>query len=177
MDSVRAIGKALFQKLCCVIGLGNDGARGIEKFIETDLEVSRRENVVCVRGKAEIDAEELVDPTSGARGETGEVRVDVANSEIGQAQPNINRLIKTKKIGSPFPFIKRGNDLSREVSLFGSSMDFVQQLLFPGQIMNIVYNALVPILRRLVLWLADRENGRGQALSIQLSDLSIAEGL
>ena len=65
-----------------------------------------------MRGKAEIDAEELVDPTSGARGETGEVRVDVANSEIGQAQPNINRLIKAEKIGSPFPFIKRGNDLS-----------------------------------------------------------------
>ncbi len=85
MDPVSPIWKALFQKLCCVVGLGNDGMRGIDKFIETDLEASRRENVVCVRGKAEIDAEELVDPTSGARGETGEVRVDVTNSEIGQA--------------------------------------------------------------------------------------------
>ena len=56
-------------------------------------------------------------------------------------------------------------------------MDVVQQLLFPGQIMDTVYNALVPILQWLVLWLADRENRRGQALSIHLSDLSIAEGL
>ncbi len=56
-------------------------------------------------------------------------------------------------------------------------MDVVQQLLFAGQIMDTLYNALVPILRRLVLRLANRENGRGQALSIQLSDFSVTEGL
>ncbi len=85
MDSVRPIWKAFFQKLRRVVGLGNDCARGIDKFIETDLEVSWRENVVCVRGKAEIDAEKLVDPKSGAGGETGEVRVNMVNSEIAQA--------------------------------------------------------------------------------------------
>src|SRR6266571_7109065 len=43
--------------------------------------------------------------------------------------------------------------------------------------MDTLKNALVPILRRLLLRLTNRENGRRQVPSIQLSDLSITERL
>ena len=112
MNSIRPIWKTPSQKLCRIIGFGNDQAGGIDKFIEADLEVSWRENVVRVRGKAEANAKKLVDPKSGPRGEAGKVRVDMVNPAFSQPDSHINGLVETKKIGMSPPFIKGGNDLA-----------------------------------------------------------------
>src|SRR6202171_3951938 len=73
MNSVRPIRKPPSQKLCRIIGFGNDQAGGIYKFIEADLEVSGRENVVRGGGKAEANAKKTVDPKSGPTGAAGKV--------------------------------------------------------------------------------------------------------
>src|ERR1700686_537265 len=113
MNSVRPIRKTPSQKLCRIIGLGNDQAGGIYKFIEADLEVSWRENVVRVRGKAEANAKKLVDPKSGPCGEAGKVRVDMLDPAFSQPDSHINGLVETKEIGTSPPFLERGNDLAR----------------------------------------------------------------
>ena len=73
-------GKRSLQKFFGVIGLGNDYARCIDKFVQTDLEISRRKNVIGMRGKAESDWEELADPEGSARGHSSEVRVNMSES-------------------------------------------------------------------------------------------------
>ena len=113
MNSLRLIWKALSQKLCRIVGFGNDQAGGIYKFVGADLEVSWRENVVRVRGKAEANPKKLVDPKSGPRSEAGKVRMDVVNTAFSQPDSHINSLVETKKIGTSPPFIERGNDLAR----------------------------------------------------------------
>ena len=80
MNAIRPIWKTPSQKLCRIIGFGNDQAGGIDKFIEADLEISWRENVVRVRGKAEANPKKLVDPKSGPRSEAGKVRLELKTS-------------------------------------------------------------------------------------------------
>src|SRR3984893_13881553 len=174
---VRPIWKTPSQKLCRIIGFGNDQAGGIYKFIEADLEVSWRENVVRVRGKAEANANKLVDPKSGPCGEAGNARVDMLDPAFSQPDSHINGLVETKKSGPSPPFIERGNDLARYLFFSRSQADFVQQFRLLGQVMHTLNDVLVPILRWLIFRPANRENGRPQALSMQLSDLSIAKGL
>src|SRR4029453_18230258 len=51
VDAMNAIGdiwETLTQKFFCVIGLGDDHARCIDKLVQTDLEGSWREDVVGV---------------------------------------------------------------------------------------------------------------------------------
>ena len=113
MNSIRAIWKTLLQKFPCVIGLRNDYTRCIDKFIQTGLEISRRENIIGVGGKAESDWEKFVDPESSARGHSGEVCVNVMNPHFLQAQSDISCLIKAEKIGTPAPLIESSNNFSR----------------------------------------------------------------
>jgi hypothetical protein len=117
MDSIRALGETLLQKFLRVIGLGADYTRCIDKLVQTNLEISRRENIIGVSGKAESDWEKSADPKSGARGYSSEVCVNVTNPDFLQAQSDISCLIKTEKIGAPPPLIQCGDNFSRYLSL------------------------------------------------------------
>ena len=111
MNSIPAIWEALAQELCRVIGLGNDYARCIDKFVQTDLVISRRENIIGMGSKAESDWEEFAGPESGARGHSSEVCVNITNPDLLQTQSDINCLIKTEKIGTPAPLIESADNL------------------------------------------------------------------
>ena len=111
-------GKTLSQKLLRVIGFGNDYTRCLDKFVQTDLEIPWRKNVVCVRGKAKSDWKKFGDPESGARSHPGEVCMNVVDSHVLQAQSDIHSLIKAKKIGAPAPLIESSNDYWTESSFF-----------------------------------------------------------
>ena len=113
MNSIPATWEALAQEFFRVIGLGNDDTRCIDKFVQTDLEISRRENIIGVGSKAESDWEEFADPESSARGHSSEVCVNVTNPDFLQAQSDINCLIKTEKIGTPAPLIESADNLFR----------------------------------------------------------------
>ncbi len=113
MDSVCSTWKAFAQEFFRIIGLGNDYTRHINKFIKTDLEFARRENVIGMRCKAKSNREEFADPESSARGHSGEVCVNVMNPSFLQAQSDINRLIETEKIGAPAPLIESSDNFSR----------------------------------------------------------------
>src|ERR1700693_2161025 len=112
MNSVRPIWKAPSQKLCRIVGFGNDQAGGIYKFVGADLEVSWREDIVRVRGEAEANPKKLVDPKSGPRSEAGKVRVDAVNRAFSQPDSHISGLVETKKVGTSPPFIERDNNLA-----------------------------------------------------------------
>ena len=64
-------------------------------------------------GKAESDWEEFADPEGSARGHSSEVRVNMADPNFLQVQPDINRLIKTEKIGTPAPLIESVDNFFR----------------------------------------------------------------
>src|SRR6266403_1643621 len=102
--------KSLSQKLRRVVGLCNDYARCIDKLIKSDLETSRRKNVVGMRGKTKSDGKKFMDPESRARGHSREVRVNMTNPHLLQAQPNVNSLIEPKEISAPSPFIESGDN-------------------------------------------------------------------
>ena len=85
MDSISAIWKTFLQKFLRVIGLSDNHARRINKLVQTDLEIPRRENVVGVCGKAETDWKESLDPKSGPRCHSREVRVNMTNLHFLQA--------------------------------------------------------------------------------------------
>ena len=110
MNAIGAIGEALLQKPFRVISFGNDHARCIDKLIQTNFKLSRRKNIVGVRGKTERDREKPGDPESGARGHSCEMRVHMMNPHLLQAQADVSRLIQSKKIGAPAPFIERGDN-------------------------------------------------------------------
>src|SRR5205823_13072537 len=73
-DASGAFRDAFLQKLLRIIARSDDYARCIDKLIKPDLEVSRCENVVRVRGKAEGQREKFVDPESCARCHRSEER-------------------------------------------------------------------------------------------------------
>src|SRR5438105_15148296 len=99
MDPRRPVGKTLLQEIRGVIGHGHDRAGKIDKFVETDLEWSGREYVVGESGKAELDPEKRFDPKSGARDETGKMRVHMVNPQIAQTQSELHRLINEHEVG------------------------------------------------------------------------------
>ena len=78
----------------------------------------RRENVVGVRGKTKRHRKKSVDPESGARSHSREMCMNMADAQFLQAQPDINSLIKPKKIGAPTPVIECSDNFRRELSLF-----------------------------------------------------------
>src|ERR1700730_2596708 len=110
MDALGAFWKSLSQKLRGVIGLCDDYARCIDELIKSDLEISRRKNVVGMRSKTESDGKKFVDPVSGTRRHSREVRVNMANPHFLQSQADVNSLIKPEKIGASTPLIERGDN-------------------------------------------------------------------
>ena len=129
MNDIGTFRKLLTQKLCSVIGLGDDYARCIHELIKSNLERPRHKNVVGVRGKAKRDWKKSVDPESGPRRHPRKVRVNVPNPQFLQAQPDVNSLIEPKKIRAPAPFIESSHDIRREFSLFPSTANIIQQFL------------------------------------------------
>ena len=105
MDSIRALGETLLQKFLRVIGLGADYTGCIDKLVQTNLEISRRKNVVGVRSKAKTASKKLLDPKSGACPHSRKMCMSMSNAHSSQACPDINGLIKTEKVGAPPPLI------------------------------------------------------------------------
>ena len=100
--------------------------RCFDKFIQADLEISRRKNVVGVRGKAKRDWKKSADPESRASRHPGKVCMNVANPRSLQTQPDVDSLIKTKEIGAPAPLIESRDSFGSEFSLCRSSLNFIQ---------------------------------------------------
>ena len=57
----------------------------MDEFIKSNLEISRRKDVVGVRSKTICDREKSADPVSSARRHSGEMRVNMANPHFFQA--------------------------------------------------------------------------------------------
>src|SRR5436309_138546 len=106
MDSIGVFGETFPQELLRVIRFSNNHARCADKFVQTDLEIPWREDVIGVRGKAKSDWKKFGDPESGARRHASEVCMNMADLHLLQAQPDINSLVKSKKIGSSAPLIE-----------------------------------------------------------------------
>ena len=105
MDAISAMRELVAQKARGVIRFGYDCARFIHKFIQSDFELPRRENVVGVRGKTESDRKKLVYPKSSACSHAGEMSVHMIYLHCPQAQTNVDRLVKPKEIVAATPFI------------------------------------------------------------------------
>src|SRR5438045_5355674 len=105
MNSIRAIRKALLQKFLCVIRFGNNYTRCIKEFIEPNLKISGRENIVGMRGKAKSNSKKSVHPKSGASGHSSKVRVNMTNPHFLQSQSKIDSMIEPQKISAPAPIL------------------------------------------------------------------------
>src|SRR5258708_25624323 len=106
MDGISAMRELVAQKARGVIRFRDDRARCIDKFIQSDFELPRRENVVRVRGKTESDRKKLVYPENSTRSHAGEMSVHMIDPHLPQAQTNVDRLVKPKEIGAAIPFIQ-----------------------------------------------------------------------
>src|SRR3954452_21661888 len=111
MDAIGAIRKSLAQKPGGIIRFGYHYARSIHKFVQPDLELSRRENVVGMRGKTESDRKKLADPESSARSHACEMSVHMIDPHCLQSQTNVDRLAKSEKIRAATPFIQGGDNV------------------------------------------------------------------
>src|SRR5262249_13534903 len=147
--------ESLAQKARGVICFGHDCARCIDKFIKSDLELSRRENVVCVRGKTESDRKKFIDPESSSRSHAGEVRVHMINPHFLQAEANIDGLVEPKKIRAAPPFIEGADNFSAQPLFSLSASNFIQQCLLLRKIMHSFDDSPVPVLCRLVFRVPD----------------------
>src|SRR5215471_8017430 len=116
MDPIGAFRETFSQELLRVIGLRNDYARCANKFVQIDLEISGRKNIVGVSSQTKSDWEKFRDPESGACRHSSEVCMDAVDAGLSQAQSDINSLIKSEKIGAPTPFIESSNNLWSELS-------------------------------------------------------------
>src|SRR6266700_925487 len=124
VNAISAMRESVAQKARGVIRFGDDRTRCIDKFVQPDFELPRRENVVRVRGKTESDRKKLVYPESSARSHAGEMSVHMIDPHLPQAQNNVDRLVKPKEIGAASPFIHRdqSKNAMRDAALFASHM-------------------------------------------------------
>ena len=85
MNPTCVFWKSFSQKLRGIISLGDDHTHRMDEFIKSNLEISRRKDVVGVRSKTICDREKSADPVSSARRHSGEMRVNMANPHFFQA--------------------------------------------------------------------------------------------
>src|SRR6185369_6825772 len=130
----------------------DDCSRFIDKFIKSNFEMPRSENIVRMRGKTESDRKKIVYPKSSARSHAGEMSVHVTDPHLAQAQSNVDRLIKPKEIGATTPFIQGSDNILARLLPFCSAPDFFQEFFFFRKIIDSFDDARVPIL----LWLVFR---------------------
>src|SRR5262245_34435864 len=97
MDPIGALRETFSQELLRVIGFCNDYARCANKFVQTDLEISWRKNIVGVSSQTKSDWKKFRDPESGACRHTSEVCMDVVDAGLSQAQSDTNSLISRRK--------------------------------------------------------------------------------
>src|SRR5207247_5905426 len=116
VDAISAMRESVAQKARGVIRFGYDRTRCINKFVQSDFELPRRENVVRVRGKTESDRKKLVYPESSARSHAGEMGVNMIDPNLLQAQTNVDRMVKTKEIGAVITFIPGGANVCTETT-------------------------------------------------------------
>src|SRR5258708_19262663 len=128
--------ESVAQKPRGVIRLGDDRARCIDKFIQSDFELPRRENVVRVRGKTESDRKKLVYPESSARSHAGEMSMHMIDPHLPQAQTNVDRLVKPKEISTAIPFIQGSDNVCAELPLFCGASNVFHQLLFSWKLLH-----------------------------------------
>src|SRR5205823_12407920 len=147
--------ESLAQKARGVIRFGDDCARSIDKFIQCDFELPRRENVVRVRGKTESNGKKSGDPESSTRSHTGEMSMHMIDPHFAQAQSTINRLVEPKEIGPASPCIQGRHNVYVELPFFCGASNVFQQFLFLRKIMHPFDNTRVPILWRLVFRVPD----------------------
>src|SRR6186713_1475010 len=157
MNVIGAMRKSIAQKTGGVICFGYDYACCTHKFVQCDLELSRRKNVVRVRGKTESDRKKLVYPKSSARSHASEMSVHVIDPHCLQAQTNVNRLVKPKKIGAAIPFIQDGDNLCADLPFFCGASNLFQEFLFIRKIVHSFDDPQIPILRWLVFRVPDRK--------------------
>src|SRR5262249_36961166 len=110
MNSIGAFRKALLQELRRIIGFSNDYTRCPNKFIQTNLKNSWGKDIVGMRCEAESDWKKFRDPKSGARRHSSKVRMNMEDPCLLQAQPDINSLIESEKVGATTPLTKSAND-------------------------------------------------------------------
>ena len=79
MDSIAAFRETFPKKFLREIGFGDNYACRADKFIQADLEILRRKNVVGVRGEAESDWKKSGDPKSRARSHAGKMCMNMAD--------------------------------------------------------------------------------------------------
>src|SRR5947208_16797844 len=118
VDAISAVCESLAQKLRGVIRFGHDCTRPLDKLIQADFEVTRRKNIICVRGKTETDSKKFVDPKGRARGHTGEMRMHMPNPHFTQPYSDVNRLVQPEEISASPPFLQRCHNLWIELSFF-----------------------------------------------------------
>ena len=155
LHAISAITELLAQKTRGIIRFGDDYARSIHKFIQSDFELPRGENVVRVRGKTESDRKKLVYPKSSARSHAREMSVHVVNLHLLQAQTNVDRLVKPKEIGAASPFIQGGDNVCADLPFLCGASNFFQQFLFVRKIVHPFDDTRVPILWWLVFRIPD----------------------
>src|SRR4030095_13422428 len=155
VDAISAIRESVAQKTRGVIRFGDDRTRCIDKFIQSDFELPRREHVVRVRGKTKSDRKKLVYPESRASSHAGEMSVHMIDPHLPQAQTNVDRLVKAKEIGAAPPFIQGGDNVCAELPFFCGASNVFQQLLFLWKIMHPFDDTHVPILWCLVFRVPD----------------------
>src|SRR4029077_11187902 len=155
MDAISAMRELVAQKARGVIRFGYDHARSIHKFIQSDFELPRSENVVRVRGKTESDRKKLVYPKSSACSHSGEMSVHMIYLHCPQAQTNVDRLVKPKEIGAATTFIQGSDNVYADLPFFCGVSNIFQQFLFLWKIMHPFGDARIPILWWLVFRVPD----------------------
>src|SRR5207249_2814191 len=109
-----------------VIRFSNYYARCPNHFVQADLKLTWRKNVIGVRGKAKSDWKKFGDPESCARCHASEVRMNMTDPRLLQAQPDMNSLIKAQKIRATAPLIESSDNFWRKSSFFRSPPDIIQ---------------------------------------------------
>src|SRR5437879_12983538 len=100
MDSIGALWKTLPYEFLRVIRFSNYYARCPNHFVQADLKLTWRKNVVGVCGETKGDWKKLGDRESRARCHAREVRMNMTDPRLLQAQPDMNSLRKAQKIGA-----------------------------------------------------------------------------
>ena len=105
------------------------------------------------------------------------MRMEMPNAILLHPLPDVDGLIKTKKIRLSPPFLHGFARSVRYPPLAQQSIDLAHKGILVGQVMDLLDELFVPILFRFVNGAADRVDMNFNALAPQLCDLAITKGL
>src|SRR5436190_22253221 len=98
------------------------------------------------------------------------MRMEMPNAVLLEALPDINGLIKTKKIRLPPPFLHGFPRGVRHPSLAHQSINFTDKGILLGQVMDLPDALFVPNVLRFVNRAPDRVDMNFHVLALQLCD-------